>query len=343
MSQAILSQDELNALMQGLAEDQPAGAAGAAHALGLEATPGAPWPYERANQQRLARQRMPALDAIHERFVRNLRSGVMALTRRQPEVAVGLTKVHSYAALLREIMVPANFNVLSVKPLRGNALAVCDQALVWSVIDAQFGGAGRVNPRALPGSEGREFSATEQRVILRLVHTICEAYNQAWFGVYPLQLAHVKSDTQPQFLNIAAAQDLVVSTSFSIDLGSASGTLHLCLPHATLEPVRDLLTSSQGTGSPNAPDQPWMDLLKHEIQAAEVDLVAELGHAQATVQQLMSFRPGDFVALDLGTVIQAKVDGVPVFDCQYGTSNNRYSIKIDKLVAGGQPTWLGAR
>ena len=68
-----------------------------------------------------------------------------------------------------------------------------------------------------------------------------------------------------------------------------------------------------------------MQLLKNEIQSAEVELVATLATAPATVEQLLSFKPGDFVELDLEPVIQAKVDGVPVFDCHYGTSNKHYS------------------
>ena len=35
-------------------------------------------------------------------------------------------------------------------------------------------------------------------------------------------------------------------------------------------------------------------------------------------------------------MIQAKVDGVPVFDCHYGTSNGQYAIKIDRLLTSSQ-------
>ena len=69
--------------------------------------------------------------------------------------------------------------------------------------------------------------------------------------------------------------------------------------------------------------------------------VAELAHAGATVEQLLSFKPGDFIELDLDPMIQAKVDGVPVFDCHYGTSNKHYSIKIDKMVTGNTRGWIG--
>ena len=94
-------------------------------------------------------------------------------------------------------------------------------------------------------------------------------------------------------------------------------------------------------GDSAEPDRRWVKLLKHQIQAAEVELVAELATAPATVEQLLSFKPGDFVELDLEPLIQAKVDGVPIFDCYYGTSNKHYSIKIDQLLTGSGLGWLG--
>jgi len=69
--------------------------------------------------------------------------------------------------------------------------------------------------------------------------------------------------------------------------------------------------------------------------------VAELASAPATVEQLLSFKPGDFIELDLDPTIEAKVDGVPVFQCHYGTSNGHYSIKIDSLLTSSTAGWLG--
>jgi flagellar motor switch protein FliM len=82
-------------------------------------------------------------------------------------------------------------------------------------------------------------------------------------------------------------------------------------------------------------------LLTQQIQSAEVELVAELAYAPATVEQLLALKPGDFIELDLDKIIKAKVDGVPVFDCYYGTSNNKYSLRVDKLLTTGGMSWLG--
>ena len=131
-----------------------------------------------------------------------------------------------------------------------------------------------------------------------------------------------------------------MSSSFTFEFGDASGTMHLCVPYSTLEPIRDVLYSTV-QGDAAEPDRRWINLLKAEIQSAEVALVAELAKADATVEQLLALKAGDFIELDLEPVIQAKVDGVPVFDCHYGTSSGKYAIKIDRLLTNPQRGWLG--
>jgi flagellar motor switch protein FliM len=278
------------------------------------------------------------MEIINERFARNIRIGLFNFIRKSPEVAIGGIKVQKYSAFLREIVVPTNFNIVSVKPLRGSGLIVCDPTLVFAVIDSLFGGIGKFHTRI----EGRDFSATEQRVILRLVEVITQEYQKAWKGIYPLELEYQRSEMQPQFANIATPSEIIVSTSFTLEIGETSGTVYFCIPYSTLEPIRDVLYSTT-QGDSSEPDRRWVNLLKHQIQSAEVELVAELAKAPATVEQLLAFKPGDFIELDLEQIIQAKVDGVPVFDCHYGTSNGKYSIKIEKLLTGPDAGWLGAR
>jgi len=330
MNQQILSQDEVDALLQGIT--------GESQKLEQEeqATTGIR-DYDLASQERIVRGRMPTMEVINERFARNIRIGLFNFIRKSPEVSIGGIKVQKFSAFLREIVVPTNFNIMSVKPLRGSGLIVCDPNLVFAVIDALFGGQGKFHTRI----EGRDFSPTEQRVILRLVETITAEYRKAWHGIYPLDLEYQRSEMQPQFANIATPSEIVVATAFTLEIGDTSGTVHFCIPYSTLEPIRDVLYSTiQGDSS--EPDRRWVKLLQGQIQAAEVELVAELAHAPATVEQLLSFKPGDFIELDLDPVIQAKVDGVPIFDCHYGTSNGRYSVKIDQMLTTGSSVgWLG--
>ena len=330
MSQQILSQDEVDALLQGIT--------GESQKVEHEEVPqGVVANYDLASQERIVRGRMPTFEIINERFARNIRIGLFNLIRKSPEVAIGSVKVQKYSAFLREIVVPTNFNIVNLKPLRGSGLIVCDPSLVFAVIDALFGGAGKYHTRI----EGRDFSPTEQRVISRLVAVICAEYKKAWHGIYPLELEYQRSEMQPQFANIATPSEIVVATSFTLEVGETSGTVHFCIPYSTLEPIRDVLYSSM-QGDSNEPDRRWVNLLQTQIQAADVQLVAALATAPATVEQLLAFKPGDFIELDLDPAIQATVAGVPVLDCHYGTANGHYAIKVDRLISSSHVGWLGA-
>jgi len=329
VNQQILSQDEVDALLQGIT--------GESQKLEQEEVEtGAVRNYDISSQERIVRGRMPTMEIINERFARNIRIGLFNFIRKSPEIAIGSIKVQKYSAFLREIVVPTNFNIVSVRPLRGSGLIVCDPTLVFAVIDALFGGAGKYHTRI----EGRDFSATEQRIITRLVEVITAEYKKAWHGIYPLELDYQRSEMQPQFANIATPSEIVVATSFTLEIGDTSGTIHFCIPYATLEPIRDVLYSTiQGDAS--EPDKRWVNLMKQQITDAKVELVAELATAPATIEQLLAFKVGDFIELDLHQIIEAKVVGVPILDCSYGTSNGRYALKVNQLLASSPQSWLG--
>ncbi|MBL8324424.1 MAG: flagellar motor switch protein FliM, partial [Rubrivivax sp.] len=168
MNQQILSQDEVDALLQGITGESQKLEQDEAPREGIR-------DYDLASQERIVRGRMPTMEIINERFARNIRIGLFNLIRKSPEVAIGGIKVQKFSAFLREIVVPTNFNIVSIKPLRGSGLIVCDPSLVFAVIDSLFGGAGKFHTRI----EGRDFSPTELRVILRLVECIIAEYRKA--------------------------------------------------------------------------------------------------------------------------------------------------------------------
>jgi flagellar motor switch protein FliM len=269
---------------------------------------------------------------INERFARNLRIGLFNFMRRNPEISVGPIKVQKYSAFLRGIAVPANINVVAVKPLRGNGLVICDPKLVFTIIDNLFGGSGRMQYRI----EGRDFSATEQRIIQRMLDVTLEEYRKAWQGIYPLVLEYARSEMNPQFATIATPGEIVVTTTFSLEIGELGGELHICIPYSTLEPIRDVLYSTL-QGDSMETDKRWVNLLTQQIKVAEIELTAELAHARATVGELMALKAGDFIELDLSDTVTVKSDGVPVFECRFGTSNGRYAIRIQDVLSTPQP------
>ena len=329
MADSFLSQDEVDALLEGVT--------GESQKLQKEEAPtGGIRNYNLSSQERIVRGRMPTMELVNERFSRNLRLGLFNMIRRSPEISVGAVQVQKYSAFLRDLVVPTNFNIMAIRPLRGNGLVVCEPTLLFGVIDSLFGGNGKFHTRI----EGRDFSATEQRVINRLVDVVSEEYKKAWKGVYPIELSYQRSEMQPQFATIATPSEIVVSTSFTLEIGDITGSLHICIPYATLEPIRDVLYSSV-QGDAIEVDRRWVKLLGHEIQAAEVTMVAELAETDITVEQLLAMQIGDFIELDRQPLVKAHVDGVPIFECQYGTHNGKYALRVERGLRGTEMHWLG--
>ena len=322
-----LSQDEVDALLEGVT--------GESQARAPEAPTGGVRNYDLANQERIVRGRMPTLEIINERFARNLRIGLFNFMRRSPEVSVGPVRVLKYSAFLRDIVVPTNINIVQLKPLRGNGLFIFDPKLVFTVIDSLFGGSGRFHTNI----EGRDFTLTEQRIIQRLLEVAFAEYHKAWASVYPMSFEYARSEMHTQFANVATPSEIVVTTSFSIELGDSGGEMFICMPYSSLEPIRDLLYTSL-QGDTQEPDKRWLSMLTRQVQSAEIELTAELAYSQATVEQLLRLNVGDFIEFDLQPSIVTKVDGVPLFDADYGVVNGRYAVKINEFLTSSKEDHL---
>jgi flagellar motor switch protein FliM len=277
MSKDFLSQDEVDALLSGVT--------GEVDEAPQDQNPDGIRPYNLATQERIVRGRMPTLEIINERFARLLRIGLFNFVRRTAEISVGPVRVQKYSEFVRNLVVPTNLNLVQAKPLRGTALFIFDPDLVYLVIDNLFGGNGEFHTRV----EGRDFTITEQRMIQRLLGVVFEDLEKAWTSVFPLKFEYVRSEMNTQFANIATPNEVVVVTSFTIELGATGGEFHICMPYAMLEPIRDALYSSI-QGEQMETDNRWVKLLSRQVQAADVEIVVNLGTVELTLQEVLNMR-----------------------------------------------------
>ena len=319
MADNFLSQDEVDALLKGVDGDQdddkPVEDKSSVRS------------YNLATQERIVRGRMPTLEIINERFARLFRIGLFNFMRRTAEVSVGPVRISKYSDFIRNLVVPTNLNLVQIKPLRGTMLMVFDPSLVFLIVDNMFGGDGRFHTRV----EGRDFTMTEQRIIKRVLDIIFETYAKSWEPVYPVEFEYMRSEMNTQFANIATPNDVVVTTTFTIELGTLSGEIHFCMPYSTLEPVRDLLTSPL-QGEILGIDKRWVRLMTQQIQSAEVEVVANIGTTKMRLGDILNMKVGDVVPLSIESEIEAKIDSVPVMSCKYGVFNGQYALRVEKLL-----------
>jgi flagellar motor switch protein FliM len=320
MSKDFLSQDEVDALLQGVS-GEPDEVKEKQSATGIR-------PYNLATQERIVRGRMPTLEIINERFARLLRIGLFNFVRRSAEISVGPVRVVKYSEFIRNLVQPTNLNLVQVKPLRGTALFIFDPNLVFLVVDNLFGGRGQVHTRV----EGRDFTPTEQRIIQRMLAVVFADLEKSWAPVHEVKFEYVRSEMNTQFANIATPNEVVIVTTFSIEFGASGGEFHICFPYAMLEPIRDLLYSSI-QGDHMEIDKRWVRLLSKQVQSADIELLVNLGQVQLTFEQLLSMKVGDVIAIDIPQPMVAEVDGVPVMECKCGILNGQYALKVERLIS----------
>ena len=321
MSEDFLSQDEVDALLKGVNNDTDAASPETAQMSGPKA-------YDIGRQERIVRSRMPALELINERFARYLRIGMFNYTQRTVEVSTGPVKIQKYSEFIGNLVVPTNLNLIHVKPLRGTGLMVFDPNMVFLVIDNVFGGDGRFHTRV----EGRDFTATEQRIINGLLNVVFREYEKAWKPVYPISFEYIRSEMNTQFANIATPSEIVITVTFTIELSNNSSEIHLCLPYSMIEPIRDILHSGMHSEQASS-DKRWSQLLSRQLQTADVELRAPLGHATVTLGDIVKMKNGDIIPLNVDQLISASIDGVPVLKCRYGVQNGQYALKVDQFAA----------
>jgi flagellar motor switch protein FliM len=147
-----------------------------------------------------------------------------------------------------------------------------------------------------------------------------------------VEFEYIRSEMNTQFANIATPNEVVISTTFTIELGPVSGEMHMCMPYSMIEPIRDLLTSSL-QGETLEVDKRWVRLMTQQIQIAEVEIVADLGTTKVTLGDILNMKEGDIIPLSIPEIVSAKVDGTPVMECKYGVFNGQYALRVEKLIS----------
>lgn len=315
----LLSQDEIDALLHGVDS-------GAVDTEEPPAAPGEVRPYDLASQDRIVRGRLPTLEMINDRFARQWRIGLFNMLRRSAEISVRGIDLLKFGEYMHSLYVPTNINLVKVKPLRGTALIVFEPRLVFTVVDNFFGGDGRYPAKI----EGREFTATEMRVIHLLLRQAFADITEAWAPVMPIEFEYMNSEVNPHFANIITPREYIVVSKFHIELDGGGGDMHVAFPYSMLEPIRDLLDAGIQSDRVEK-DENWVQALRAQLYDAELELSSTLAEARMSLRELMQLKAGDIIPIDLPARIPLRVQGVPLFQGEFGVSNGQRAVKIVEI------------
>ncbi|MHC9086419.1 flagellar motor switch protein FliM [Luteimonas sp. RIT-PG2_3] len=316
MSNDLLSQDEIDALLHGV----DSGSVGTSP----PAAPGEVRVYDFASQGRVVRGKLPGLDAINERFARAFRVGLFNLLRRSAELTFRGVDVIRFDEYMHSMPQPANLNLVQLKPLRGTGLVVFEPRLVFTVVDSFFGGGGRF-PAKL---EGREFTPTEMRIVQLMLRQVFNDLGDAWAPLQPIECQFQRTEANPLQADVLDPRDHIVVSRFSIGLDGGGGDLHIAIPYKALEPLRDHLEATTTRKQRVDSDETWSRHLRAGIEAADLELRVSIAHRQISLRELSRLRVGDIIPIELARVVQLEVESTPMFDGEFGIHNGFNAIKV---------------
>ena len=232
-------------------------------------------------------------------------------------------EVQKFGEYTQDLLVPTNINLIRVKPLRGTGLLVIEAPLLFAIVDNYFGGNGRFHTKI----EGREFTPTEMRVVQIVLDQVFAVMSESWQPVMRLDFEYLNSEVNPHFANIVAPSEPVVVSRFHIEIEGLGGDIHLTLPYAMIEPIREALNS--GIASDRGPsDNRFSEALLEQVRDCTLDVRSVMCEAQMSIADLMRMKPGDVIPVRMPDTVDLIVDDMPAFRGTFGTNAGRNAVKV---------------
>lgn len=317
----LLSQDEIDALLHGVddveEEEVEEGRAESGDAL----------EYDFSSQDRIVRGRMPTLEIVNERFARHMRISLFNMMRRSAEVSINGIQMIKFGEYIHTLFVPTSLNMVRFRPLKGTGLITMEARLVFILVDNFFGGDGRYHAKI----EGREFTPTERRIIQMLLKLIFEDYKEAWAPVMDVSFEYLDSEVNPAMANIVSPTEVVVISSFHIELDGGGGDFHVSLPYSMLEPIRELLDAGVQSDKEDT-DLRWSKALRDEILDVNVALSTHMMEMDLPLEKIMNLKNGDVIPIEMPETITVLIEDLPTFRAKLGRSRDNLALKITSKI-----------
>lgn len=336
----VLSQSEVDALLAAVSEgDSSSGSSsGSSAGGGGSASMGAGGAddgrvvvsYDLTSQDRIIRGRLPQLEVIYERFMRAFRVSLSSALRKIASLTLASTDFLKFGEFINTLPMPTCMSVLRFSHLRGSALLVIESKLAYALVDSFFGGADRPYTKI----EGKDFTQIELSIVRKVVDLAIDDMEQAWASIEKIGASFVRTEVNPQFVGIVPPTDVVIASTFDVELENANGTITIVIPYATIEPIKQKLSSGFQVESDQAEKKIWTSIIRQQLLETELNMKVDLGQTEISLADLMELKVGDVLPLDQDATgeINVMVEGVNRFKGYQGIHHGTVAIQVTQKI-----------
>ncbi|SVD76955.1 uncharacterized protein METZ01_LOCUS429809, partial [marine metagenome] len=233
----ILSEDELDVLLSATDAEDGGGVEGDLAGMEVGDAPAeAPsrvvTSYDFKHPQRVNKDQVRTLENLHDNFARLLSSTFSGAMRAVVDVDTAFVDQTTYAEFIMGLSNPSCSYQFTLGPTNGQAIIDFAMPVVFSFVDRIFGGKG-----SSQGVDARQLSQIEMGVISKIVKRVVEDLEATWEPILRVEISDIELETNPEFMQITAASEIVILLSFEVNSTNASGLVSLCYPFFTLESI----------------------------------------------------------------------------------------------------------
>lgn len=334
----VLSQNEVDALLAAVSDGEVAtgdsagggGAGGAGGAGGVSVDDRKIINYDLTSQDRIIRGRLPQLEVIYEKFMRAFRVSLSSSLRKIASITLTSTEFLKFGEFINTLPMPTCMSVLRFGNLRGSSLMVIESKLAYALVDSFFGGADRPYTKV----DGKDFTPIELSIVRKVVELAITDLEQAWASVEKIGCSFVRTEVNPQFVGIVPPTDVVIASTFDVELENATGTISMVIPYATIEPIKQKLSTGFQVESDQTDKKLWTAIIKEQLLDTSLDIKVNLGETEIQLQDLMELKIGDVIPLtqDASGELDVQIEQVKKFKGYYGNHHGTVAVQVTRAI-----------
>lgn len=286
--------------------------------------------YDFKRPERVSKDQMRALEALHEGFGRNFGAALSGYLRTIIEVSVAHIEQLTYSEFIHSLPNPTCFNLLKAEQLDGQLCLEISPLIIYPIIDRLLGGS-----NAELFIPQRPLTQIEQRLVQKITDRAMHHLSEAWSNLTATTFSVHDFESNPQLVQIVPPNETVVVVGFELKMGSRAGTMSLCIPYNVIEPIMSLLSaqnwvSYQRKGS----QEDAARRLGRTVSTAPVELRGLLARTTLRVSELLSLAPGDIITTDKPSSgeVSLLVEGKPKFRGAIGQFRGNKAVRITRVV-----------
>jgi len=283
------------------------------------------------NSTLVSYERLPMLEIVFDRLVRLLSTSLRNFTSDNVEVSLDKITALRFGDYLNSIPLPAMLGVFKAEEWDNFGLMTVESSLIYSIVDVLLGGRRGQSQLRI---EGRPYTTIERGLIERMIHVILNDLSAAFDPLASVTFRFDRLETNPRFASIARQANAVILGKFRVDMEDRGGKMELCLPYATLEPVRELLLQ-MFMGEKFGRDSIWETHLANELWQTDIEIEAVLDQVQMPLNDVLKLQVGSRILLNAHaeSPVELRCGEASLFVGKMGRRDGNIAIQVENKAA----------